>query len=491
MRRLPLPVPVQIPVALTVVALLLAALFGTLTGSTASPAPAQRVTTAPVTATTVVCPDIDGTPTGTSTRAAVADVAGLLTPASTSSGGATTTILAGPKSTPTSLAVSPAAVVSSVASKSETIAVSAHGSLAATLAADQVGVTPSGRYRALTGVRCEQPSTDWWFAGADGRVGFTDDLLLANPGSSAVNVSIGLWGVKGPLSAIQVQTLRVNALSTQLVKIASIAADDATVTVHVHATSGAVTAALLDRRTSALLALGGDFIPATAPPARTSVIAGYTAGTGRRYVYLTNPGTTDATLTLKVVTQSGTFIPTGDAQLGLRAGRTTVLRVDHALAGATGAVEVTSDEPLVSQGLVVSTSGSQRPDLMWLAATHPIVGTAAVADGRQLNGGHTLLALTAPEGAATVQVTSGSGQSQTVSVPAGHSVSVDITKTVQSAQGLWPFVVTPTGDAPVYGVRVLELTGAHGPLITGEPLVGLPQPIPLPPVREDLTVAAH
>jgi hypothetical protein len=43
----------------------------------------------------------------------------------------------------------------------------------------------------------------------------------------------------------------------------------------------------------------------------------------------------------------------------------------------------------------------------------------------------------------------------------------------------------------VYGVRVLEFSGAHGALITGEPLVGLPKPIALPPVREDPNAAVR
>jgi hypothetical protein len=37
----------------------------------------------------------------------------------------------------------------------------------------------------------------------------------------------------------------------------------------------------------------------------------------------------------------------------------------------------------------------------------------------------------------------------------------------------------------------LTFTGAHGALITGEPLVGLPTPIPLPVVREDPRVAVR
>jgi hypothetical protein len=126
---------------------------------------------------------------------------------------------------------------------------------------------------------------------------------------------------------------------------------------------------------------------------------------------------------------------------------------------------------------------------MWVAATAPLSGPAPVADGREPDGGRTLLYLSAPQGAAQLRVSTPSGHGQTVSVPAGHSVAVDVTKTVRATSGSWPFVVTPVGGAPVYGVRVLQFVGAHGGLLTGEPLVGLPQPLLLPPVREDPTVA--
>jgi hypothetical protein len=49
--------------------------------------------------------------------------------------------------------------------------------------------------------------------------------------------------------------------------------------------------------------------------------------------------------------------------------------------------------------------------------------------------------------------------------------------------------VTSTGAGPVYGVRVLSFAGAHGALITGEPLVALPTPIVLPAVRSNPRIA--
>jgi hypothetical protein len=481
----------RVPVAIALAALVLLAGLAMATGSSASKKPQFVATTAPVTFATLVCPDISGTPSGTTSRAAAADVSGALSPPSQSAGTVTSTVLAGAKSKTTTLHLAPAAMVPNAAKTDQTIDLAAAGSVAASLAGDQVTETPTGRDRALSGVRCEAPATDWWFAGADGRVGFSDVLTMANPAPTPAEVSISLWGAKGAVVTTRLQSLRINARSTMKIPIATVAPDVATITVHVHATSGAVTAALFDRRSSALNSNGGDFMPATQPPARSAVVAGFAPGHGARYLIIADPGSNDATVSLRLVTQSGSFVPVGENQVVVRAGHSRAVDLAAALGGTTGAVELSSDQPIVAQGLSVSLAPPKRPDLMWLAATAPIAGPAAIADGREPDGGHTLLYLTAPQAAAQVTVSTPSGATKTISVPAGRSIATDITSTVKAASGPWPFVVTPVGSAPVYGVRVLTFTGAHGALITGEPLVGLPKPITLPPVREDPGVATR
>jgi hypothetical protein len=487
MSRFSVPVAVVVAVA----AMLVLAIVGTFTGSTAKPVVLPAVVTAPVTSATLVCPTLAGKPTGTTSHASVADVAGQLSPPSTSSGTVTSTVLAATNTKTSPLAVAPTAALASVAKKSQTIALTASGSIAATLTGDVVTETTTGAARALSGARCVPPATDWWFAGADGRVGYTDTLVLANPAPTPALVSITLWGAKGPLLTARLGILRLKPQSHLAIPIASHAPDVARIALHVHAQSGAVTAALFDERTTALDSDGSDYLPPTQPPSRSLVVAGFAAGKGARELFIANPGDVDATVGLRLVTPSGSFVPSGAGQVVVRAGRTSVVHLDRALAGTTGAVEVSSDQSIVAQGLSVAVDPPQRPDLMWLAATAPLAGPAAIATGREPNGGHTVLLLTAPQAAAQVRVSAPGGATRTISVPAGRSAQVDITSTVTAATGGWPFVVTPLGGAPVYGVRVLEITGAHGQLITDEPLVGLPTPIPLPPVRQDQRVATR
>jgi hypothetical protein len=486
---------VSVAAALLVVALLAVAVVGAVTGTTASRALPPAVTTAPVTAAELVCPRIDSGSSTTGGLTAIADVARALTPPSQSSGRVTATRLTDHRGRTSTLTLSPSAVVASRKGLIPSIAVKATGPIAASVVADQSALTSSGRYRALVGSQCVAPATDWWFAGGDGRVGYTDILQLANPAPTAAEVSLSMWSLKGPVPASPLESVRVPARSSISLSLASIAPDVPTIALHVHASSGAVSAALVDRRSSGLRAHGGDFMPPTSPPSRHAVVAGFPGGVGSRHLVLANPGSVAAMVGLRLVTASGAFVPSGGHnQVVVPPGHTRGVDLSQAFAGATGAVELASDQPVVAEGLSVVTAPSKLPDLMWLAAVPPLVGSAGVARGRAPDGGHTLLLLSAPAGAASVRLQTPTGGGSSISVPAGRSISVDVTAAVRpraagALSGPWPFTVTVSGASPVFGVRVLSFAGAHGPLITGEPLIALPSPTVLPVVRENPRVA--
>jgi hypothetical protein len=220
-------------------------------------------------------------------------------------------------------------------------------------------------------------------------------------------------------------------------------------------------------------------------------VSGFAAGNGARYLIVTAPGDVDATVNLRLVTRSGSFAPSGINQVVVRAAHSRAIDLTAALGQSSGAVTLVSDQPVLANGISVIPSRGQRPDLMWTAATPPLTHPAAIANGRQPDGGPTWLYLTAPGAAAQVRVTGSTGHTRTISIPAGKSVAADITATIRSSAVSWPFTVTPIGSAPVYGVDALRFSGAHGALIASEPLVGLPTPIALPPVREDPAAAVR
>jgi hypothetical protein len=469
--------------AVATVLLALAVVLSYVTGSTAAhPAPAV-VGTAAVVESTVVCPVIDSSPSGTSTVATIADISG----ATGNRGAVVATTLAGTKSVVTPLPL-PLGTVQSKAGVDSSIAVSSVGPVAASLVADQVLETSDGRYRGLASGACESPQTDWWFAGLDGRVGYSDSLVVANAATTPAEVTVSLWSKTGPVSNQHLNAIAIAAQSRTVVQLAQVAPNDAVIGMQVHAHSGAVAAAVVERRTTALSSDGGDLVPPTLAPNKAQVIAGYAKGAGNHYLYVANPGDLDATVTLKLTTGSGSFVPSGVNQFVVKSGQTRFVDLTKVFGGQTGAVQIASDQKVFAQGMASLTVTGLRPDRQWLAATDPIDGTVGVANGHEPDGGQCLLLLTAPAAAATVQVKTPAGKTTSITVPAGTSVQADIASTITNGTGSWPFSLTSTGG-PVYGVRMLNFGGAHGALISAEPFTPLPKPIPLPPVRSDPKIA--
>ncbi len=461
-----------------------------LTGSTAPPYQPPSHVTAPVKHTTLVCPNLTGASgTNVVTTATIADVAKALEPPSTSSGRVTTTLLKGPHSHPSVAHLAPAGTIPGATANNGARAITATGSVAATIVADQVTLVGAGRYRSMTNARCVPPSADWWFAGADGRVGYDDSLYIANPTNTAADVSVSVWSATGQLTPPRLASVPIPPRSSVYIPIATVTPDAATLALHVHATSGAVTAALIDHRVRGVTPLGSDWIPATRPPARSLVVPGYPAGSGTRSLVLANPGDADATVNLKVVSGSGSFAPSGANQVVVPAGKTRIVDLSRAFAGLTGAATVQSDQPVVAQGLAVTTATPKLSDLMWLAAIPPLTGPGAYADGHVPDGGSSALLLTAPQGAAEVRITSLNGFHRSVTVPAGRSVALGTTGFNAVPTAVSGLVVTPVGSAPVYVTRIMQLNGAHGALTTSEPVLSLPSAVQLPAVTEDQRTA--
>jgi hypothetical protein len=352
-----------------------------------------------------------------------------------------------------------------------------------------VTLTPLGLHRGLSDSSCAAPATDWWFAGADGRIGITDLIVLTNPADAAANVALSVWSEKGPLNPPHADNINVAPHSEMLLRASDLAPDVAGLAFHVHANSGTVSAAMLDLRTSGVRSVGTDWDPPTAPPSRSAVVTGYAAGAALDVLYLANPGDHDATVDLRVITTTRNFAPAGHQTVVVPAGRTTTVDLTPASAGEVAAAQVVSDFPVLAQGITLQRTPHTFPDYAWLAAQQPLTTPAAVAANAAPFGQHVGLVLTAPHGEAKVRVRSGTAQA-TVTVPAGRSASVDLAALLHTgARGPGPVLLTPLGSEPVYVVRTLYAAGAHGPLMADEMPSVLTAATVLPPVVADLRAA--
>ena len=456
-------------------------------GAAASHAP--QSSSRPVTTTDLVCPNVSGTDGAPSTYT-VANVSSVLPGGKHLGARVRTTPLSGAKAKTTTLsshAVNRVKVTTTVAPT----LIEADGAGAGAVVADQSRLIAAGVLRSLFSAPCLQPGTDWWITGADGRVGYTDTLVLANPGSTVVNLTVSVWSTKGPIEPPKLQSFTVEPKSAELLTVSSYAPDGASLTLHVHANSGRLVSAVLDRRVSGITPAGLDWIPPTQPPATDLVVPGYLGGPGPRHLVLGNPGDRDATVTLRLSTKSGNFAPAGHQTVVVRAGRTADVDLTSTLSGSPGAALVHSDQPVTAAGLSSAGVLSDRdhPDIQWQPAGVPISSPAVLADNTPPFDRNAPIYLTAPESAAKLRVATTNGQSRVVAIRAGRTLAWDPEAALGTAAH-GPLVFTPGSGGPVYVSRTLFAYGLHGPLVTSEQPALLPAAISLPAAVRDDRVAA-
>ena len=474
--------------AVGLVALAAIVAAGTATRPGQAHSPRAAVVTRPVTGVQLVCPGLDGSATGP-VQLNVADVSGLLDPAADAPGSVTLTPLAEGKgaaaAASTTLSLAPAASRSSTSRLPATV-VTASGSTAAHVVATQHALIPAGALRSLLSAPCLPPATDTWITGADGRVGHSDVLVLANPGSIDAAVTVTAWSVDGPVDLPGLQSYVVPAGHSVALNVADYAPDAGMVSVHIHADTGRVAAQVRDNQTSGLNTTGTDWLPPTEPPARRQVVPGFAAGSGPRLLVITNPGRDDATVHLRLIAGDRAFVPAGHPDVVVPPGRSSLVDVSTSLGGVAAAAELTSDQPVLAAGMSQATSSGGLPDLAWQPAAKPLDGPAAFAENGSALGASGVLTLTSVGSPATVRLVAGSDHSRTVTVAADRTVVVDL----KGSLGTGPIAVVPAGGA-VWVTRSLQATGAHGPLLTSVAASALPAPFRLPRVIEDPRVAVR
>ena len=462
-------------------------LAGGLTGSAADEALRPRASLLPVTASSVVCPNLGGSADAPSVLA-VAAVGDRLRPVSIDRPAVTLTSMSGPGAKPRPLDFDVQLRQSSTKAAGAAV-VTAEGPGAGTIAALQRRLNPSGLRRGLLSIPCLPPGTDWWLAGAEGGIGFNDELVLTNPGSAVANVTVTAWSERGPLDPPKLRAFTLDANTSTRLVVADYFPDEPHVTMHVTATSGRITAAVLDSRFTGVTPGGIDWIAPTQPPALEVVVPGYVGNPGSRSVVITNPGDIDATVDLRIARQDGNFVPAAHPSVVVRAGHSISLDITEAMAAIPGAVLLNSDQPIVAAGLtkLVGTGDRMRPDIQWQPAGAPITGPTVLADNFPPFDRNVRVFLVAPDAASSVRVAAG-GKSRVIRVDGGRTYVMD-PKIAFGPDFTGPYVITPRGAAPVYLARTLFAYGDHGPLVTSTPAVPLPKPVELPPVVADQRAA--
>ncbi|HXS63081.1 MAG TPA: DUF5719 family protein [Streptosporangiaceae bacterium] len=333
--------------------------------------------------------------------------------------------------------------------------------------------------------RCERAGSDFWFVGP-GSPKYHIELYLMNvddePADAAVAVQTDSGQTLGPQdSGIVVPPHRMVVQTMDKLVHAAKA-----IAFHVTTSTGRVVAAV---RITNSLSREGTWLPPTETPATTQVLTGLPASPGARELYVTVPGGAATTVKVTVVTQRGTYQPTGGTE-NLLGHQTTGLSIPS-VASLTGSIEISASVPVTA--VLEMPGGPSGAPGSFIIGGGPIVGQGVVAANTSGKVGTCDLVLSAPGAAASVSVAlAAPGEAltglngQIVKIKAKSAVQVKLALPKQARKvPLIAVVVTPlSGSGPVYGGRVAVIRGSIQTVI---PVITSPSSITLDQVDESLT----
>ena len=339
---------------------------------------------------------------------------------------------------------------------------------------------------------CNGPGTDFWFVGPGQHAVADIQLYLMNADSQPADAEVDIFTDSGPMLGTTDTGISVPAHGLLVQSLAKLLHKSRVVALHVRTSVGRLVAGLRETKRASQ---PGGWLPVSQPPARSVILPGLPASAGSRDLYVAVPGSGNAQVKLTAVTAKGSYHPTGGSGIDLPGGSAVVVALPS-LAGVASAIKLTSNVP-VAAAIRVSGGPPGAPGV-FTSASAPVQEQGVVADNPSGPGKTTRLVLSAPRGAARVQITAegtaaaqpgaGGQPARVVEVAAKHTVVVRI-RAPSGSRARSPFavVITPlAGSGPVYAGRVLTVRGTVESIF---PVLTSLTSVPLLPVRNSLDAA--
>ncbi|WP_329386976.1 DUF5719 family protein [Streptomyces sp. NBC_01716] len=369
---------------------------------------------------------------------------------------------------------------------------SATGALAPGWTTQQTTTITAGESRALYGMSCTPPDTDFWFPGASTDKSRQDYVHLTNPDDTAAVADVALYGKEGTLKSSTGEGIPVPARSSVPVLLSTLTAEvEPNVTVHVSTRTGRVGAVVNAAEEKA----GGDWLAASADAVPRAVLPGVPEDATSVRLVVFAPGEDDAELKVQLAGKSGTIVPaTAGETLNVKSGMTASLDLGDVTKGEAGSVIVGPAEggretPVVAALRVVRGKGTDQ-EVAFIPATGPVTERATVADNRAKG---STLSLTAPSGTGKVKVTASAGSEGGAQVVKTYTVKGGTTQAVTppvptGLKGSYALTVESESGGPVYAARTLDETKDGVPLFTVQTLPDDRGMVSVPATKEDLSV---
>ena len=322
----------------------------------------------------------------------------------------------------------------------------------------------------LASVRCAEPGSDLWFLGP-GQLNGADQvqLDLMNVDSTAASVDVSVINDAGQAQVGGDDGITVPPHQTVTESLSLVAHGSSVLAIEVHTSIGRVAAAV-----SAESHGTTSWLPGTASPSTRLVIPGVPPSGSTAGLFVADPGTSTAKVTVTAITPQGHIRPFGSQSVDVPGQSASYVALSP-LGGTTAALQLTSNVPITATVLVPGSG----PGVL-TSATPPISELAIVAGNTSGAGLAASVLLSAPGAAARVRLTeiapadrasaSGTGAggtsangasrsvtaSQVVSVKAGRTLAAPVKAPKGARHGsAFAVVITPlAGSGPVYAARV-------------------------------------
>ena len=332
------------------------------------------------------------------------------------------------------------------------------------------GTAPKSGGGGLVVGSCPGVVDDAWLLGLGSGDQHFSTVILTNLADSTAVADLTLWGPKGRIDAVDADGIVVEPHSTRRIRLDDLAAGEPEIAVHVHRRRGSLAAVAND--TSTATYRGTEPVTSSLTPRREQIVPGLVEGTSGRTLLLVNPGTVTARVDVQVVGSDSTFTPKGLDQVKVGAGRVRTVTMPKTAGGDVQALRVVSDQPVAA---AVRMTPSVKDHAVAESAA-PLTGPAVVPVSLGLDLAPPRLVLTAPEGAASVEIEAFDADmtslgTKTVDVPGGTTTAVKA-----SSDDAAYVVVTPRGSVSaaatyVDGDQVSSLALEAAPVSTRAPQV--------------------
>lgn len=372
------------------------------------------------------------------------------------------------------------------------------GTLAPGLVADQWGRDPAGAGRGMASTACAPAASEFWFVGGGAISGRTTRIVLVNPDDTAAVADVVIHGPDGIIDAPGGRGLVVRGQSRLVTRLDVLAPGVTATAVHVIVRTGRVGASIDDEQRTGLFSVGTDWIPQAAPPARTVWLPGVINGQGARVLSVIAPGDDDAVVDIRLITPDGTFAPVDRARLEVPADSVVTIDLSPVIDGSPATVELRSTVPIVAGMRMFFDRSAAQAETAFTAGAQPFTGPAAVTGLPVRASTETRVAITAPDGAAQVDITllpfRGGRQAAEATAPRRISVAAGTLRNVRlnppAGIDWYSVVVTPVEDSgPVLVAHRVREQSRFGDLVTGYPWRPLRTEVVVPTADEDLSVA--